>query len=114
MLTILNIIGWIKGHARYVLTGIAILVLLIAVAFTYRWCQGKPKLDEKAIQKAQQAIAKEDRKVMVEILAESDAKEAEIDGSIKAIEQKTEEAKKNYLGKTNQELADELNARSKE
>jgi len=111
MLTILNVIGWIKGHARYVLTGLAILILLVAVGLTYQRCQGKPKLDEKAIQKAQQAIAKEDRKAMVEILAESDAKEQEIDGSIKAAEQATEDAKKSYSNYTNDELAKELEAR---
>lgn len=111
MLTILNIIGWIKGHARLIVTGLAILILLIVVAFTYRWCQGKPKLDEKTIQKAQQAIAKEDRKAMVEILAESDAKEQEVDGSIKAAEQATEDAKKSYSNYTNDELAKELEAR---
>lgn len=114
MLTILNIIGWITGHARYILVGLAIIVLFVAAGLTFRACKSKPKFDEAAIKKAQDAIAKDDRKAMVEILAESDAKEQEIDGSIKAAEQKTEEAKKNYVGKTNQELADELNARSKE
>ena len=90
---------------------IAFAILFVTV-FVYRACNKPPKLDEKAIQKAQDAIAKEDRKQMIEILAESDTKEAAIDSNIKAVEQATEDAKVSYNGKTNAELAAELERRA--
>lgn len=102
----------LKDHWRIIVPAI---VLIIAGVWFYRACGPKPaKLDERSIQKAQQAIAKQDREEMVKILAESDTKEAEIDSNIKAIEQAREDAKKNYTGKTNQELAEELNRRATE
>jgi hypothetical protein len=100
------------------LTAIGIILLLILVAFggykACKWLNPPPKLDEKAIKKAQDAIAKQDRKEMLEILAESDTKEDEIDASVDQIEQKREEAKQNYTGLTNDELAAELEKRAKE
>lgn len=67
---------------RWVIIGLMVLigVFVLVFALTMRSCFKKtPKLDEAEIQKAQQAIAVEDRKVMVEILANSDAKEAVAD-----------------------------------
>ena len=68
--------------------------------------------NEQAQEKAKVAIAKEDRKQMIEILAASDTKEAAIDSNIKAVEQATEDAKVSYNGKTNAELAAELERRA--
>ncbi len=82
------------------------------MALIYKRCHKPPHLDEQQIQKAQQAIAVNDRKVMVQVLAESDVKEQAIDGSIKLAEQATEEARKSYAHKTNKELADELDRRA--
>lgn len=90
------------------------VVLIVVVGFVYRACNRPPKLDEKAIAEAQKAIAKQDREEMVKILAESDTKEAEIDSNIKAIEQAREDAKKNYTGLSNDELAAELERRAKQ
>lgn len=89
------------------------LAILLIVIFVYRTCQpAPPKLDQDAIIKAQQAIEKNDRKAMVEVLAASDVKEAGADNSIILIEQATEEAKKNYNGLSNEEIAAELNRRA--
>ena len=93
---------------------LAALVLLVAGVWLYRACNRPPKLDERAIQKAQDAIAKRDRDKMLEVLAESDTREAEIDSTIKQIEIDREKAKKNYTGLSNDDLAAELERRSKQ
>jgi hypothetical protein len=90
------------------------LVLVLLLVFAYKGCKSEPKLNQKEIIEAQQAIEKQERQKMIEILAESEAREQGIDNSIKAAEQATEAAKQNYTGKSNQELADELNRRAKE
>lgn len=114
MLILANIVGFVSLYWRYFATGLAVLVLLVAVVFTYRSCSKPAKLDEAAIQKAQNAIAENDRRKMIEVLAESDTKEAEIDSTIKQIEIDRERAKKNYIDKTNAELAAELERRARQ
>jgi len=114
ILFVANIIGWITAHAKLVLTVLAIIGILIVVMLINRACNKPPKLDEKAIQKAQQAIAKEDRKEMLEILAQSDVAEQSIDNSVKAAENATEQAKKSYSGLSNEQLASELERRLQE
>lgn len=88
------------------LAGVLILVIGIRSCFTR-----PPKLDQEAIIKAQQAIAKEDRKEMIEVLAESTVKEQGIDNSIKLAEEATEQAKRDYSKLSNAELAAELEKR---
>lgn len=114
MLILANIVGFVSLYWRYFATGLAVLVLLIAIVFTYRSCSRPAKLDEAAIQKAQNAIAENDRRKMIEVLAEIDTKEAEIDSTIKQIEMDRERAKKNYIDKTNAELAAELERRARQ
>lgn len=104
-----NIFFFILAKWQFVLP---IAVVLIVTMFVYKACNKPPHLDEQAIQKAQQAIAKQDREQMVKILAESDAKEQALDDTVKGAEKATEDAKKNYTGRSNQELADELNRRA--
>lgn len=101
-----------RKYASLVLIGIVLIVIAIPSIFIFRACNRPPKLDEKQIQKVQKAIAAEDRKEMIKILAESDVREAGIDDSIKAVEQATEDATKNYNGKSNEDLAAELNRRA--
>ncbi len=91
---------------------IGLIIVCIIGGLIFKACHKAPKLDEKAIQKAQTAIAKQDREAMLQVLAESDTKESQVDSNIKLAEQATKEAKKNYLGKSNEELADELNRRA--
>lgn len=82
------------------------------------WNSHKAKLNEKQIIAAQQAIAKDDRKEMVEILAQSDAAEAETNATVANAKADTvnaiAESKKKAETMSNQELADELNRRAKE
>lgn len=96
----------------WALLGIGAIVLVVVFGLVYRSCNKPPKLDQKEIIKAQQAIEANDRKVMVEILTNSDVREQGIDNSIKAAENATAQAKQSYQGKSNQELADELERRA--
>lgn len=113
-LLLANILGWLVAHWRLVAGAVGVLLLLLLFGLVYRACNRPPKLDQKEIIEAQQAIQKNDRKVMVEILAESDVREQAIDNSIKAAEQATENAKKNYSQLSNDELAKELERRLNE
>ena len=104
MLILANIVGFVSLYWRYFATGLAVLVLLVAVVFTYRSCSKPAKLDEAAIQKAQNAIAENDRRKMIEVLAEIDTKEAEIDSTLKQIEIDRERAKNDYMVNLKSEL----------
>lgn len=106
-----NIIGWIAAHWRLVAGAVAVVILVIGFSLVYRACNKPPKLDQKEIIKAQQAIAKEDRKQMIEILTNSKVQEQGIDNSIKQAEEATEKAKRDYSKLNNQELAAELEKR---
>ena len=90
-----------------------VCILGILCIFVLRACNKPPSLDQEEIIKAQQAIEKEDRKTMVEILTNSDVREQAIESNIKQAEEATREAKQNYQGKTNEELAQELERRLK-
>lgn len=86
-------------------------MVLLLFGLVFRSCNKPPKLDQKEIIKAQQAIAKEDRKEMIEILTNSTVREQGIDNSVKMAEEATEAAKRNYSQLSNDELAAELEKR---
>ncbi len=113
-----NIFGLDFAKARKIasvgLIALAVIVVIVAFGLIFRACNKPPKLDVQEIQRAQQAIATEDRKVMVEILAQSDVREKEIDNSVKAAEEATTAAVQDHSKKSNQELADELNRRAQQ
>lgn len=111
MLILANITGWIVAHWRIVAIGAAAVVLFFVILFTFKACNKPSKLDQKEIIEAQQAIEKNDRKVMVEILTNSDVREQGIDNSIILAEEATKKAKQNYSGKSNEEIAQELERR---
>jgi uncharacterized membrane protein YvbJ len=114
MLFLANIAGFLVAKWRLIAVIIGLFVVVFGTALLWKRCNPPPKLDEKQIQKAQNAIAKQDREEMVKILAESDAAEDVIDETIKVAEQRTEAAKQNYTGKSNDELAEELNKRAQQ
>ena len=89
----------------------AVVFLVIVFGLIFRSCNKPPKLDQKEIQKAQQAIQEQDRKVMVEILTNSTVREQAIDSNIKQAEEATEAAKRDYSKLSNDELAAELERR---
>lgn len=106
-----NIIGWIVAHWRLVAGAVAALFLVIVMGLVFRACNKPPKLDQKEIIKAQQAIAEQDRKEMIEILSNSAVQEQGIDNSVKAAEEATAKAKRDYSKLSNDELAQELEKR---
>lgn len=110
-LILANIIGWIVAHWRLVAVAAGVCILGILCIFVLRACNKPPKYDHEAVLEAQEAIEKGERQKAIQILAESDVKEQGIDNSIKLAEEATEKAKQNYTGKTNEELAAELERR---
>lgn len=115
MLVIANIIGWVVLNKRLVAYIAGFLVLALVIIFVWRACRpGPPKLDEKQIQKYEQAVKERNDKALKEILAESDVRVQGIDNSIKASEEATEKAKRSYEGWSTDELAAELERRKGE
>jgi F0F1-type ATP synthase membrane subunit b/b' len=94
----------------------ALILVLIAVVIIFglifRACNKPAKLDEKAIQKIQKAIAKEDRAEMEKVLVESRVAEQQINENLedaKVIKEQTiKDARKEAEGMTNKELAEAL------
>ena len=102
--------------ARWVFI-VLLVAILIAVGLFLRSCFGrKPKLDEQSIQKAQKAIAENDRKVMIEVLTNSDVAEKNIDANLansKAVTvNAVQDARSNAERLSNEELAAELERRA--
>ncbi len=97
---------------------LAVLAILFGSVFLYRACNRPPKLDEKQIQKAQQAIAANDRQAMVEVLIAAEVAEKKIDANVVDASTQTVNAivaaKKKANEMSNEELANYLNERSKE
>lgn len=98
---------------------ILVVIAVIALGLFLRSCFHKePKLDEKQIQKAQQAIAANDRQAMVEVLIAAEVAEKKIDANVVDASTQTVNAiaaaKKKANEMSNEELANYLNERSKE
>jgi hypothetical protein len=88
-----------------------IVLVLVAAVFVFKACNKPPSLNEKQIQKAEQAVKERNDKVLKEILAESDTRVDAIDSNIKLSEERTRDAVKSYEGMTVDELAAEIERR---
>ena len=117
-LLLANILGWIYANKRTVLIVAGVFVLLCLVVGIYRCAKPAPKLNQAEIIKSQQAIEKQDRQQMIEILAASDAREKEADLIANQAEANTaaivRESKWEWAEKSNDELAKELERRAKQ
>lgn len=101
---------------------ISIAIVVIVLGLLIGFCKGEfkrsPKLNQVEIQKAQTAIATQDRKEMIEVLVQSDAREKAADAS--EIEANTvtvnaqAESRKQWANASNDEMAAELERRSHE
>ena len=117
-LILANTIGYITAHWRwFAIAALAVFVLVFGL--WAKSCLTKtPKLDTAAIEKAQKAIAEQDRKVMIEVLAESDAKEAVADGIVNNAKAETinkeAESKAKWAAANNADLAAELERRARQ
>lgn len=89
-----------------------IIGALVLIVFLFKACNRPPKLDEKAIQKAQQAIATQDREAMTKVLTEIEVKEKQIDANAADAQAQTftaiQNAKQKAAGLSNEQLAAEL------
>lgn len=97
-----------------------VVVLLFAIAvivpgvFIYRACTKPPKIDEKQLQKVEQAIKERNDEKLKDVLAESDTRIENLDSGILQAEENTRQARKNYDGMTFDELAAEIERRRNE
>ena len=106
---------------RWLVIGMIVLiaVVVLVLGLWLRSCFHKaPSLNQEEITKAQQAIAANDRKVMVDILANSNARQAETDQTVSnakaAANDAATQARKDAANMSNEELAAELERRAKE
>lgn len=117
-LWIKNIAGWVVLHWRLVLTIIGAITLIICVALISRSCKSQPKLDEKEIQGSIKAIEQKNDQKLKEILANSDVRIEQIDANLANAKAATvnamHDARKKYENMTTEELAAEIERRSKQ
>jgi len=106
---------------RWLVIGMIVLiaVVVLILGLWLRSCFHKaPSLNQEEITKAQQAIAANDRKVMVDILANSNARQAATDQTVSnakaAANDAATQARKDAANMSNEELAAELERRAKE
>lgn len=101
-------------YARLALIAIVGLIVLITTVFIFKACNRPPKLNEKQIQKVQQAIEKQERTEMVETLAQIEVETKQIDANLaNADNEKLKafiEARDKARSMTNEELAKALEA----
>lgn len=114
--TICGLTGWdVSKVQKRLLAGVMILaaiVFIVIVSMIYKACHHGPKLDEKQIQKVQDAIASGDRAEREKVFEEVKVAEKQIDANTVDASTKTvnaiADAKKQAAGMTNEQLADEL------
>lgn len=111
-LFILNIVGFITAKWRLLLIAAGIIAVAVVVGMIFKACNRPPKLDEKQIQKNQEAIASRERQKMVEALAESRLAEQQIDANRADADNKKLDvlfaAREKAKTMTNEELAEAL------
>lgn len=117
-----DLFGWdisrVQRYVVWIILGLVLLVIVI-IGISLKSCFTKtPKLNQVEIQKAQQAIAAQDRKEMIEVLAQSDAREKAADATeieANVVKQNAvAESKKQWADASNEDMAAELERRAKE
>ena len=120
ILTIKNAFGWLVAHGRLVLYVLLGLGLLIGFGLVYRSCMKPPAphLNEKEINDAQVAIETHDAKKMQEVLTNSDVRVAVVDSNVANAKNQTieatQESKAKWANANVDDMAAELERRSKE
>lgn len=101
-------------YARLVLLAIVGLIVVTITIFVFKACNRPPKLNEKQIQKVQQAIDKQERTEMVETLAQIEVEQKNIDANLANADNAKlkafEDARKKARSLTNEQLAEALEA----
>lgn len=101
-------------YARLAFLVIVGVIILTGVIIVFKACNRPPKLNEKQIQKVQQAIEKQERTEMVETLAAIEVETKGIDANLANAENEKlkayNEARNKARSMTNEELAKALEA----
>lgn len=117
-LILANAFGFVIEKWRWFVIFGALLLVFVLIGFIFKAFHHGPKLDQKQIQRAQTAIAKDDRDEMTRVLVESDVAEKKIDGNLAYSSTNTQNAiadsKKQWADRSNDELAAELERRAQE
>lgn len=112
------LVNFIRKHHRAFIIGLAIVILLLVVMFTYRACKPQATINEKEIFEAQTAIAERDDKKLREILANVEVREKAVDNAVQnsanVTQEKIVEAKKKYDNMNASELQAEFERRARE
>ena len=118
MLFLADLAGWVVAHARQLIVGALLLIVILTSAIIYTRCTRQKPMSPAQIQKAQDAIAKQDREEIAKVLADADADVAVIDQSVVNAEAEREkaiaEAKKKYDGMSAEDLQAEAKRRVQE
>jgi hypothetical protein len=103
---------------RWFVVFIAIVAVCWALGMLIRVFHRTPKLNIPEIQRAQKAIANEDREEMTRVLVESDVREKAIDANVAYANNQTvdaiAESRKTWQNASNAEMQAELERRAKE
>lgn len=116
MLILANVLGYIYEKRRFIMITLTIIAALIFAILIARWlfAPAPGRLDQDEIRKAQEAIRREERGRMVQILANSDARVAEIERRIEEQERETDKIIANYNSLSNDEIKRLLEERIRE
>jgi uncharacterized membrane protein YvbJ len=111
-------IDFVVAYWRWFVIFTAVVLVFVLIGFIFKAFHHAPKLDQKQIQRAQTAIATQDREEMTKVLVESDVQEKKIDANVAYANTETVNAiadsKKQWADKSNDELAAELERRAQE
>ena len=107
---------WFLWDNPRIVVVVLALALLLIVGLQMKGCfKPKPKFNEAEIQKAQKAVAETNRSEMIEVLAQSELREKNIDANVAASKAETlnslHDSRIKYDNLTNEELAREIEAR---
>jgi uncharacterized membrane protein YvbJ len=112
-----KVINIVIDHWR-IAAVVALVVIVSLWAYCGGWFHRTPKLNQQEIQRAQTAIATQDRQEMTQVLAESEAREAVTDANVNEAKAQTfnavQESKKKWADASIEDMQAELEARAKE
>jgi len=114
---VVRIATYLWTHPRVFVITLAVLLLLV-IGLQMKGCfKAKPKFNEKEIFEMNQAIERQNRKEMEEVLAQSEVREKNIDGNVANAKMDTinsyAEARKKYSEMTVEELQAAANEKLK-
>lgn len=118
MLILANAFGFVVAKWRWFAIFAGVLLFFVLLGFIFRAFHRTPKLNIPEIQRAQKAIANDDREEMTRVLVESDVREKAIDANVAYANNQTvdaiAESRKTWQNASNAEMQAELERRAHE